>query len=402
MYYQSIAYQVSHKRSYQSTGSYIQAFSLLSTRCHGKGPTNLQVLIYGFLLYGLPGDTQKVLKIYRFLYRVFCVLSTLCHTKGPTNLEFLIYRFFVYCVPGVTQKVLPIYIFLYTGFQFIVYQLSHKRSYQSTGSHIWVFSVLYKRCHTKDLTNLQVPIYRILVSCLAGVTQKVPLIYKFLYTGFQCIAYQVSQKRFSHSTGSYIWIFNVLSARSHTKGPANLHVLIYGFLLYCLPGVTQMVLPIYRFLYTCFYCIGNQVLHKRSYQSTGSYIRAFSVLLIRCHTKGPTNLLFLIYLFLAYCLQGVTQKVLRFVDFYRFLYTGLLLYSVPGVTQKVLPIQRFLYTGFQCIVYQVSHKRSYQSTCSYIQVFVYCLPGVTQKILPIYRFLCMGFQHIVYQVSHKR
>ena len=58
-----IVYQVSHKRSYQSTGSYIRVFTVLSTRCHTKGPTNLQVLIYGFLVYCLSGVTQKVLPI---------------------------------------------------------------------------------------------------------------------------------------------------------------------------------------------------------------------------------------------------------------------------------------------------------------------------------------------------
>ena len=52
-------------------GSYIRVFSVLSTRCHTKGPTNLQVLIYGFLVYSLPGVTQKVLPIYRFLYTGF-------------------------------------------------------------------------------------------------------------------------------------------------------------------------------------------------------------------------------------------------------------------------------------------------------------------------------------------
>ena len=146
---------MSQKRFYQSTGSCIRVSGVLSTRCHTKGPTNLQVLIYGFLLYGLPGDTQKVLKIYRFLYRVFSVLSTMCHRKGPTNLEVLIYRFFVYCLPGVTQNVLLIYRFLYTGFYCIVFQVSHKRSYQSTFFYIRVFSVLSTRCHTKGL-----PIYR--------------------------------------------------------------------------------------------------------------------------------------------------------------------------------------------------------------------------------------------------
>ena len=57
--------------SYQSTGSYIRIFSVLPTRCHTKGPTNLQVFIYGFLVYCVPGVTQKVLPIYRFLYMGF-------------------------------------------------------------------------------------------------------------------------------------------------------------------------------------------------------------------------------------------------------------------------------------------------------------------------------------------
>ena len=129
--------KVSHKRSYQSTGSYIRAFSVLSTSCHTKGPTNLQFLIYGF----------------------FTVLCSRCHTKGPTNLQVLIYGFLVYCLPGVTQKVLPIYMFLYTGSWCIVCQVSHKRSYQSRGSYIRVFSVLSIRCHTKGPTNLKVLIY---------------------------------------------------------------------------------------------------------------------------------------------------------------------------------------------------------------------------------------------------
>ena len=197
-----IVFQVSHKRYYQSTGSYMRVFSVLSTRCHTKGPTNLQVHIYAFLLY---------------------------------------------CLPGVTQKVLPIYRFLYMGFQRIVYQVSHKRSYQSTGSYIWVFTVICTRCHTKGLTNLQVLIYGFLVYCLPGVTQKVLQIYRFLYMGFQCIVYQVSHKRSYQSPGSYIWVFRVLSTRCYTKGATNLQVLIYGLILYCLTGVTEKVLPIYRF-----------------------------------------------------------------------------------------------------------------------------------------------------------
>ena len=52
------------------------------------------VLIYWFLfmdlVYCLPGVTQKVLPIYRFLYMGFSVLSTRCHRKGPTNLQVLI------------------------------------------------------------------------------------------------------------------------------------------------------------------------------------------------------------------------------------------------------------------------------------------------------------------------
>ena len=243
--------------------------------------------------------------------------------------------------------------------------MSHKRSYQSTSSYIRVFSVLHTRCHTKGPTNPQVHKSDFLVYCVPGVTQKVLPIYRFLYMGFYCIVYQVLHKRSYQSTGSYIWVFIILSTRCHTKGPTNLQVLIYGFLVYCLPGVTQKVLPIYRFLYT-----------------------VFSVLPTRCHTKGPTNLQVLIYGFLVYCLPGVTQKVLPIC---RFLYTvfnvlaiwchtkgptnlqvliyEFLLYFLPGVTQKVLPFYRFLYKGFKCIVYQVSHKRSYLSTGSYIPVF---------------------------------
>ena len=207
-------------------------FSVWSTRCYTKGPTNLQVLIYGILLYCLPGVTQKVLPIYRFLYTVFSVLPTRCHTKGPTNLQVLIYGFLVYCRPGVTQKVLPICRFLYT-----------------------VFSVLAIRCHTKGPTNLQVLIYEFLLYCLPGVTQKVLKIYRFLSKGFKGIVYQVSHKRSYQSTGSYIRVFSVLATRCHTKGNTKLQVNIYGLLVYCLPGVTQKVLPIYSFLYTGSKCI---------------------------------------------------------------------------------------------------------------------------------------------------
>ena len=111
-----IVYQVSHKTPYQSTGSYIRVLSVLSTRCHTKGPTNLQVLISGFEVYCLPGVTQKVIPIYRLIYTVFSVLSTWRYTKGNTNLQVLIYGILVYCLPGVTQKVLAIYRILYMGF----------------------------------------------------------------------------------------------------------------------------------------------------------------------------------------------------------------------------------------------------------------------------------------------
>ena len=171
--------------------------------------------------------TQKVLPIYRFLYTVFSVLPTRCHTKSPTNLQVVIYGFLLYSLPGVTQKVLPIYRFLYKGFWCIVYQVSHKRSYQSTGSYRRDFSVLPTWCHTKGPTNLQVLIYWFLVYCLP-----------------------VSHKRSYQSTGCYIRVFSVLSTRCDTKSPTNLQVLISGFSVYCLPGVTQRVLPIYRLIYT--------------------------------------------------------------------------------------------------------------------------------------------------------
>ena len=197
--------------------------------------------------------------------------------------------------------------------------MSHKSSYQSTGSYIRVFSVFSTRCHSKGPTNLQVLIYRFLLYCLPGVTQNVLPINRFLYTCFYCIVYQVSQKKSYQSTGSYIQVLSVLSTRCHTKGPTNLQVLIYGYLLYCLPGVTQKDLPIYRFIYRGFYCIVYKVSYKRSYQSPSSSRRVFSVLSTRCHTKGPTNLQVLIYGFLLYCLRGVTQE---FLPIYRFLYKG--------------------------------------------------------------------------------
>ena len=216
---------------------------------------------------------------------------------------------------------------------------------------------------------------------------------------FYCIVYQVSHKWSYPSTDSYIRVFTVLATRCHTKGPTNLQSLIYGVLVYCLPGVTQKVLPIYSFLYTGFQCIVLKVSHKRSYQSTGSYIRVFSVLSTRSHTKGPTNLQVLIYgSFTALCSRCDTKGPANL----QILIYGFLMYCLPGVTQKVLPSYMFLYTGFLCIVYQVSHKRSYQSTGSYVWVFAYCLSGVTQKVLQIYRFLYMYFQCISYQVSHKR
>ena len=126
--------------------------------------------------------------------------------------------------------------------------MSHKRCYQSTGSYISVFSVLRSRCNTKGPTNLQVLIYRFLVYCLPGVTQDVLPIYRFLYTGFYCIVYQLSHKRSYQSTCSNIWVFSVLPTRIHRKGNTNLQVLIYEFLVYSLPGVTQKVLPIHRFI----------------------------------------------------------------------------------------------------------------------------------------------------------
>ena len=130
-------------------------------------------------------------------------------------------------------------------------------------------------------------------------------------------------------------------------------------LVYCLPGVTQKVLPIQRFLYTGFFF---QEYRKKNWdvpqpkqpitiwrvQKYAGHFNllflymGFSLLSTRCHTKGPTNLQVLIY-------------------------------------------------AFECIVFQVSHKRSYQSTGSYISLLVYCLPSVTQKGLPIYRFLYMAF-----------
>ena len=238
---------------------------------------------------------------------------------------------------------------------------------------------------------------------------------------FQCIVNHVSHKMSYQSTGSYIWIFTVLSTRCHTKGLTNLQVLIYMSLLYLsarchTKGPTNLQVLIYG-----FQCIIYQVSNKRSYQSTGSYIRVFSVLPTRCHTKGPTNPQVHKSEFLVYCLPGVTQKVL---PIYRFLYMGFycivyqvshkssyqsagsyirfLVYQLPGVTQKILPIYRFLYKGF-CVLPTRCHTKSPTNLQGNIYgCLVYRLPGVTQKVLPIYRYLYTSFQCIVYQVSHKR
>ena len=108
----------------------------------------------------------------------FSVLSTRCHTKGPTNLQVLIYLF-----------------------QCIVFQVSHKRSYQSTGSYIWNFSFR----NTSRIFGMFVNHNS---QSLFGEWRSMPriLIYWFLYMGF-----------------------SVLSTQCHTKGLTNLQVLIYGF-----------------------------------------------------------------------------------------------------------------------------------------------------------------------------
>ena len=249
----------------------------------------------------------------------FSVLSTRCYTKSPTNLLVIIY-----------------------GFQCIVFKVSRKRSYQSTGSYIWL-----------------------LVYCLPGITQKVLPIYRFLYTGFFIEEYikkiwDVPQPQ------QPITFWRVEKYAAHL----NLLVLIYGF-----------------------QCIVYPVSHKRSYQSTGSYIWL-----------------------LVYCLPGVTQKVL---PIQRFLDTGFFfqdymkkIWDVPQPQQPITiwRVQKYavrlnlflLIYGFQCTVYQVSHKRSYQSSGSYIWVLVYCVPGVTQKVPTNLQVLVYVFQCIVYQVSHKR
>ena len=129
--------------------------------------------------------------------------------------------------------------------------------------------------------------------CLPGVTQKVLLIYWFLYMGFYCIVYQASDKMSYQSTGSYTRAFTVLSTRCHKKGPTNLQVLMYSFSVYSVPGP-----------------------NKRSYQSTGFYIWVFTVLSTRCHTKLPKKSTGSYIGVLQYCLQGVIEQVL---PMYRFL-----------------------------------------------------------------------------------
>ena len=120
---------------------------------------------------------------------------------------------------------------------------------------------------------------------------------------------------------------------------------------------------------------------------------------------GHLNLLVLIYGFQCIAYQVSHKKVL---PIYRFLYTGFFfqeymkqIFDVPQPQQPITiwRVQKYarslnllvLIYGFQCIVYHVSHKRSYQSTASYIWILVYCVPGVMQKVLPIYRLLHMAF-----------
>ena len=369
-----IAYQVSHKRSYQSSCSYIRDVSIRNTSRRFK-----MFLNHSRQLLFEECRSMLVILYYWFLYMGFSVLSTRCHTKSPTNLLVLIF-----------------------GFQCIVFQVSRKRSYQSTGSYIWL-----------------------LVYCLPGVTQKVLPICSYI----RDFSFRSTSRRFGmfHNQNSqslfgecrsmpgiliywFLYIgFSVLSTRCHTKGSSNLQVLIYGIfilgihqeevecfvLVYCVPGVTQKVLPIYRFL-----------------------DMAFSVLSTVCHIKGPTNLFLYTGFFFQEYIKNIwdVRQPQQPITIWRVQkYAGHLnLLVIYGFQCTVyLPIYRFLYIcfsvlcsrcntksptnllvlifGFQCIVLQVSRKRSYQSTGSYIWLLVYCLPGVTQKVLPIQRFLYMGF-----------
>ena len=329
-----IAYQVSHKRSYQSTCSYIRDVSIRNTSRRFK-----MFLNHSRQLLFEECRSMLVILIYWFLYMGFSVLSTRCHTKSPTNLLVLIFGFqcfvfqvsrkrsfqstgsyiwlLVYCLPGVTQKVLPIQRFLYMGFFF-----------QEYIKNIW------------DVRQPQQPITIWRVQKYAGHLNLLVLIY-----GFQCIVYQLSHKRSYQSTGSYIWDFSfrntsrrfgmylnhnsqslfgecrsmpgiliywfllmgfsVLSTRCHTKGPTNLQVLKYGFLLYCLLFVAQKVLPMYRFLFMGFFFqeyikkiwdVPQQqqpitIWRLQKYVLIYWFLyMGFCVLSTRCHTKGPTNL----------------------------------------------------------------------------------------------------------------
>ena len=77
-------------------------------------------------------------------------------------------------------------------------------------------------------------------------------------------------------------------------------VLIYcsyiWVLVYCLPGVTQKVLPIYRFLFMCL-SVSCYRCHTKGPTNLQVLFMCLSVFRSRYHTKGPTNLQVLIYRF---------------------------------------------------------------------------------------------------------
>ena len=205
--------------------------------------------------------------------------------------------------------------------------MSHKRSYQSTGSYLWVS-----------------------VYCVPGIIQKVIAIYRFL-----------------------LIFFSVLSARSHTKSSTNLQVLIYGMFLL---GIHQEDLE------CSSTTTANHYLESAEVCRVSYFIGSYIWVLVYC-VPGVTKNVLPIYRFsyiflLVCCLLGITQN---FPPIYRFLYTGFFfkeyikkIWDVPQPQQPITiwRVQKYarhlnllaLMYGFSCIVYQVSHKRFFESTGS--------------------------------------
>ena len=140
--------------------------------CRTKGSTNVQVLIYGIFLLGIHQED----------------LGCSSTTTANHYLE-------------IAEVCLNLLVLIY-GFLCIVYQVSHKRSYQSTGSYTWDFS--FRNTSRREISDVPQPQQPITIWRVQKYAGRLNLL--FLYMGFR-----------------------VLSTRCHTKGVTNLQVLIYGY-----------------------------------------------------------------------------------------------------------------------------------------------------------------------------